>query len=63
VYFETTLRDALAMLLASAVLTAVVVDARGRYLGMLTLDSLGEAFRSDNATANAGPAVPSAGRA
>jgi osmoprotectant transport system ATP-binding protein len=62
VYFETTLRDALSMLLASAVLTAVVVDERGRYLGMLTLDSLGEAFRSDNASANAEHAAASAER-
>ena len=33
VHLETTLRDALAMLLASAVQTAVVVDERGRYHG------------------------------
>jgi osmoprotectant transport system ATP-binding protein len=62
VYFETTLRDALSMLLASAVLTAVVVDARGKYLGMLTLDALGEAFRSGDARASAEPATSSAGR-
>jgi len=46
VTLETTLRDALAMLLASAVQTAVVVDERGRYAGVLTLDALGEAFRA-----------------
>ena len=46
VTFETTLRDALAMLLASAVQTAVVVDERGRYAGVLTLDALGAAFRA-----------------
>jgi osmoprotectant transport system ATP-binding protein len=46
VTFETTLRDALSMLLASAVQTAVVVDERGRYAGLLTLDALGEAFRA-----------------
>src|SRR5205807_4656473 len=45
VHLETTLRDALAMLLASAVQTAVVVDERGRYSGVLTLDALGAAFR------------------
>ena len=37
VTFETTLRDALSMLLASAVQTAVVVDEAGRYAGVLTL--------------------------
>jgi osmoprotectant transport system ATP-binding protein len=47
VYFETTLRDALSMLLASAVQTAVVVDERGRYAGVLTLDELGAAFRAE----------------
>jgi len=52
VHFETTLRDALSMLLASAVQTAVVVDERGRYLGVLTLDALGTAFR-DEATREA----------
>jgi osmoprotectant transport system ATP-binding protein len=44
--FETTLRDALSMLLSSSVQTAVVVDERGRYAGVLTLDALGTAFRS-----------------
>ena len=47
VTLETTLRDALSMMLASAVQTAVVVDERGRYTGTLTLDELGIAFRSD----------------
>jgi osmoprotectant transport system ATP-binding protein len=46
VTFETTLRDALAMLLASAVQTAVVVDESGRYTGVVTLDALGVAFRA-----------------
>src|SRR5207237_3347130 len=50
VTLETTLRDALSMLLASAVQTAVVVDARGRYAAVLTLDALGAAFRSDEET-------------
>jgi osmoprotectant transport system ATP-binding protein len=44
---ETTLRDALSMLLASAVQTAVVVDERGRFIGVLSLDGLGIAFRSE----------------
>jgi osmoprotectant transport system ATP-binding protein len=54
VTFETTLRDALSMLLASAVQTAVVVDEHGRYAGVLTLDALGTAFRSapENETAD-----------
>jgi CBS domain containing-hemolysin-like protein len=47
VTYETTLRDALSMLLASDVQTAVVVDARGRYLGIVTVDALGTAFRSE----------------
>jgi osmoprotectant transport system ATP-binding protein len=47
VHYDTTLRDALSMLLTSLVQTAVVVDDRGGYLGMLTLDELGLAFRSD----------------
>jgi osmoprotectant transport system ATP-binding protein len=49
VHVETTLRDALSMLLASAVQTAVVVDERGRYIGVLSVDTLGAAFRSDEA--------------
>ena len=47
VHFETTLRDALSMLLTSTVQTAVVVDERGRYAGVLTFDEIGLAFRSD----------------
>jgi osmoprotectant transport system ATP-binding protein len=47
VHLETTLRDALAMLLTSAVQTAVVVDEHGRFSGMLTFDELGQAFRTD----------------
>jgi osmoprotectant transport system ATP-binding protein len=47
VHFETTLRDALSMLLASAVQTAVVVDDRERFAGILTLNELAVAFRSD----------------
>jgi osmoprotectant transport system ATP-binding protein len=47
VHPETTLRDALSMLLTSAVQTAVVVDESGRLVGMLTFDEIGLAFRSD----------------
>jgi osmoprotectant transport system ATP-binding protein len=47
VHYETTLRDALSMLLTTLVQTAVVVDDQGRYVGTLTLDELGAAFRSD----------------
>ena len=47
VHLETTLRDALSMLLASAVQTAVVVDDHDRFLGVLSLDQLGTAFRAD----------------
>jgi osmoprotectant transport system ATP-binding protein len=56
VHHETTLRDALSMLLTSAVQTAVVVDERGRYTGTLTLDELGLAFRSEAAHESAGVA-------
>jgi osmoprotectant transport system ATP-binding protein len=47
VHQETTLRDALSMLLASAVQTAVVVDEHDRFMGVLTLEQLGTAFRAD----------------
>jgi osmoprotectant transport system ATP-binding protein len=47
VHFETTLRDALAMLLASTAHTAVVVDEHDRFQGVLTVDALGTAFRSE----------------
>jgi osmoprotectant transport system ATP-binding protein len=57
VHHETTLRDALSMLLSSAVQTAVVVDEHERYVGVLTLDALGVAFRSDEAAANTGRGV------
>ncbi|HYU17600.1 MAG TPA: ABC transporter ATP-binding protein [Chloroflexota bacterium] len=43
---ETTLRDALSMLLGSAVQTGVVVSPSGRYEGVLTLDSVGTALRA-----------------
>jgi len=56
VHHETTLRDALSMLLTSAVQTAVVVDERGRYEGTLTLDELGLAFRSEPSHESAGVA-------
>jgi osmoprotectant transport system ATP-binding protein len=57
VHFETTLRDALAMLLASTVQTAVVVDERDRVQGVLTVDALGMAFRSDAPVDPQQPAV------
>jgi osmoprotectant transport system ATP-binding protein len=56
VTFESTLRDALSMLLASAVQTAVVVDEHGRFLGELTVEALGTAFRSEPRAAQAGVA-------
>jgi osmoprotectant transport system ATP-binding protein len=42
---ETTLRDALSLLLATAVQTGVVVDDASRYLGVLTLDAVAAALR------------------
>jgi len=62
VHYESTLRDALSMLLTSAVQTAVVVDERGRYVAVLTLDTLGAAFRSDEATTKAERAAREAER-
>ncbi len=62
VHYESTLRDALSMLLTSAVQTAVVVDERGRYVAVLTLDTLGAAFRSDEATTKADRAAREAER-
>jgi osmoprotectant transport system ATP-binding protein len=49
VQVETTLRDALSILLASAVQMAVVVDEGGLHQGVLTLDTVGAAFRSEAA--------------
>ncbi len=49
VQLGTTLRDALSQMLASTVQTAVVVDDAGRYVGVLTVDDVGEAFRSAHA--------------
>jgi osmoprotectant transport system ATP-binding protein len=43
---DTTLRDALSNLLASAVQTGVVVDEQGRYRGVLTIDAIGTALRA-----------------
>jgi CBS domain containing-hemolysin-like protein len=57
VHLETTLRDTLSMLLASAVQTAVVVDDRGRYQGMLTLDTVSLAFRADDGVVPAAETV------
>ncbi len=44
--FETTLRDALSMMLASDVQTGVVVDEHGRYAGALTVDVVGDVLRA-----------------
>jgi osmoprotectant transport system ATP-binding protein len=48
IHFETTLRDALSLLLLSDVQTGVVVDDRGGYVGILTFDEVALAFRSDS---------------
>ena len=47
IHYETTLRDALSLLLLSDVQTGVVVDDRGRYIGVLTFDEVALAFRTD----------------
>ena len=46
VAYNTTLRDALSMLLGSAVQTAVVVDERGRYAGVIDLQTIASALRA-----------------
>jgi osmoprotectant transport system ATP-binding protein len=56
VTFDTTLRDALSLLLASNVQTAVVVDERGRFSGVVELDSIAAAFRAAPASEPAGVA-------
>jgi osmoprotectant transport system ATP-binding protein len=42
---ETTLRDALSMLLGSSVQLGVVVDARERVLGLVSVDAIGQRLR------------------
>ena len=42
---ETTLRDALSMLLGSSVQLGVVVDARERIIGLVSVDAVGERLR------------------
>ena len=60
----TTLRNALSLLLASAVQTGVVVDGRGRYIGAVTLDAVASTLRAarepnrDALTASAPAASP-----
>ena len=43
---ETTLRDALAVLLASSVQLGVVVDARERVIGLVSVDAIGDRLRA-----------------
>jgi osmoprotectant transport system ATP-binding protein len=43
--YETTLHDALSMLLGLAVQTGVVVDAAGRYAGVVTVDTIAGVLR------------------
>ena len=52
---ETTLKDALSMMLASDVQAGVVVSERGRVMGLLTLDTVARALRGDIATRSKGP--------
>jgi len=56
VTLDTTLRDALSMLLTSAVQTAVVIDERGRYTAVLTFDEIALAFRTEPSTEAVGAA-------
>ncbi len=56
---ETTLREAISRLLATAVQTGVVVDENGRYEGTLSLETVGAALRASAAESTNGAAVPS----
>ena len=47
---ETTLRDALSVMLDSSVQLGVVVDARDRVLGLISVDAISEALRTPVAT-------------
>jgi osmoprotectant transport system ATP-binding protein len=64
---DTTLRDAVSMLLTSAVQTGVIVDADGRYRGVVSFDTVATALRappvgSDSVDPHAaGPASTPAG--
>ena len=49
---ETTLRDALSAMLDSSVQLGVVVDARDRVLGLISVDAISEALRAPVTTAN-----------
>ncbi len=42
---ETTLRDALSALLGSSVQLGVVVDERGRVIGVISVDAISETMR------------------
>jgi osmoprotectant transport system ATP-binding protein len=49
---ETTLRDALSALLGSSVQLGVVVDERGRVIGLVSVDAIGERLREPVASAD-----------
>ena len=49
---ETTLRDALSAMLDSSVQLGVVVDARDRVLGLISVDAISEALRAPVASAD-----------
>jgi len=51
---ETTLRDALSVMLASSVQLGVVVDERDRVLGLISVDAISEALRATAGVATAG---------
>ena len=44
---ETTLKDALSMMLDADVQAGIVVDAQGRVQGLLTVDAIGEVLRPE----------------
>ena len=55
---ESTLRDALSELLASAVQIGVVVDKAGQYQGTVSLEAVGTALRAAVAAPTGTAAVP-----
>jgi osmoprotectant transport system ATP-binding protein len=57
---ETTLRDALSVMLLSSVQLGVVVDARERVIGLIRVDTISDALRADGHAASDAPAAPEA---
>jgi osmoprotectant transport system ATP-binding protein len=57
---ETTVKDALSMLLANEVQAGIVVDRAGHPMGLITVESIGVALRPGGLMASAAVSAPSA---